>query len=202
MEHTETTKTTETPGTTLQARETLLFVCTGNVCRSPMAQAMATSTLERRGVPVGVLSAGTMHTGLPPMPRAEWAMRRRGLDVTGYRSRGLEEALDPPPDLILAMCREHARAVIDLRPDLFERTFTLKDFVRRANEEGARRRTEDLASFVDRLQLGRKPWDLRGSEPEDDIADPIGRRRRFYERCAAEIDGLVSSLVDMTWDLR
>jgi protein-tyrosine phosphatase len=151
---------------------------------------------------VAVLSAGTMHVGLPPTPRAEWAMRRRGLDVAGHRSRGLENALDPAPDLILAMCREHARAVVDFQPDLFSRTFTLKDFVRRAGEEGHRRRGEDLASFVDRLQLGRKPWDLQGSEPADDVADPIGRRRRYYERCAAEIDQLVSSLVDLTWPIR
>lgn len=182
--------------------ETLLFVCTGNVCRSPMAEAMATSLFDRRGADVAVLSAGTMHAGLPPTPRAQWALRRRGLDVTGYRSRSLEKALDPAPDLILTMCREHARVVIDRRPDLFGRTFTLKDFVRRAGEEGPRRRTEDLASFVDRLQLGRKPWDLHGNEPEDDVADPIGRRRRFYERCAAEIDDLVASLVDMAWPLR
>jgi protein-tyrosine phosphatase len=179
--------------------ESLLFVCTGNVCRSPMAQAVAASLLERRGAVVDVRSAGTMHAGQPPTPRAQWAMRRRGLDVAGHRSRGLEDALDPAPDLILAMCREHARAVVDLRPDLFGRTFTLKDFVRRAGEEGARRRTEDLASFVERLQLGRKPWDLQGSEPADDVADPIGRRRRFYERCAAEIDALVATLVDMAW---
>jgi protein-tyrosine phosphatase len=182
--------------------ETLLFVCTGNVCRSPMAEAIARSLLDRRGAAVAVVSAGLLHAGWPPTSEVEWAMRRRGLDVAGHRSRELEGALDPAPDLILGMTREHARAVIELRPELFGRTFTLKDFVRRAGEEGPRRRDEDLAQFIDRLQLGRRPWDLGGNQPADDIADPIGRPRRFYERCAAEIELLVASLIDAAWPRR
>jgi protein-tyrosine phosphatase len=167
-----------------------------------MAEAIARSLLDARGAAVTVASAGLLPAGRPPTDEVEWAMRRRGLDVTGHRSRALEGALDPAPDLILALAREHGRAVIDLRPELFDRTFTLKDFVRRASQEGRRRPSEDLATFIDRLQVGRKPWDLGRSHPDDDLADPIGRPRRFYERCAAEIDALVTALVDAAWPQR
>jgi protein-tyrosine phosphatase len=171
-----------------------------------MAEAIARSLLDARGAPVAVASAGLLPAGRPSTAEVEWVMRRRGLDVVSHRSRALEAALDPAldpaPDLILAMAREHGRAVIELRPELFDRTFTLKDFVRRASQEGRRRHNEDLAQFVGRLQLGRKPWDLGRSDPDDDLADPIGRPRRFYERCAAEIDALVTSLVDATWPQR
>lgn len=179
--------------------ETLLFVCTGNICRSPMAAAIATSLLDQRRAPVAVSSAGLLAPDQPTTREAEAVMRRRRLDLSGHRSRPLEAALQPTPDLIVAMAREHARAVVELDPELFVRTFTLKDLLRRAEEEGRRRDHESLDAYLRRLAQGRKPWDLAGRRPDDDVADPIGRPRRVYERCAAEIEVLVEGLVNMAW---
>ncbi|MGH2690362.1 MAG: hypothetical protein ACRDKW_16375, partial [Actinomycetota bacterium] len=49
------------------------------------------------------------------------------------------------------------------------------------------------------IAQGRRPWDLVGERPDEDVADPIGRPKRVYERCAAEIQSLVEMLVDHVW---
>jgi protein-tyrosine phosphatase len=181
------------------AVERLLFVCTGNICRSPMAQAIAASLLARRGADVTVESAGLLSPGERAPHEVEAVLLRRELALPDHRSRRLESVLESPPDLVVAMAREHARAVVALRPDLFGRTFTLKEFVRRAGQENRRRPDERIDVYLARIQQGRKPWDHAGRHAEDDVADPIGRPRRVYERCAAEIEELVAALVDHAW---
>ena len=181
------------------AVERLLFVCTGNICRSPMAQAVAASLLARRGADVTVESAGLLSPGERAPREVDAVLLRRELALEDHRSRSLESVLEPPPDLVVAMAREHARAVVALRPDLFGRTFTLKEFVRRAGHENRRRPDEHLDAYLARIQQGRKPWDHAGRHDGDDVADPIGRPRRVYERCAAEIEELVGALVDHAW---
>jgi protein-tyrosine phosphatase len=181
--------------------EHLLFICTGNICRSPMAQAIATRLLEARDARVTVSGAGSLGSGLRCPPEARAVMRMRGLDLSSHRSRTVIEALGATPDLIVGMAREHVRRVTDFRPELFIRTFTLKELVRHATQEKRRQPNEGLDAYIVRIQHGRRPWDLSGTNVDDDIADPIGRSKRAYERCAAEIEGLVRMLVDSVWPL-
>src|SRR5215467_8399031 len=106
---------------------TLLFICTGNQCRSPMAATLARNLLAGRSGGVDVVSAGLLPGGKPAIDEVLHLMKRRGLDASGHVSRQLGDALAPPPDLIVGMAREHALAVVDLAPDLLSRTFTLND---------------------------------------------------------------------------
>jgi len=94
----------------------LLFVCTGNTCRSPMAEAIARDRAARRGLDVEVHSAGLM-TG-PGAPAAEHARRlaaERGLDLEAHRSSVLTSDLLAGSDLVLGMTGRHVDA---LRPAL------------------------------------------------------------------------------------
>lgn len=177
----------------------LLFVCTGNICRSPMAEAVARREVERGPGDVTVMSAGLLSAGRQPPAETTKVMQRLGLDVSAHRSRRLGEALASSPDVILVMAREHARAVVDETPDLFPRTFTLKDFVRRGSVAGPRLAGEDLPAYLARVGQGRSVANLAGATGSDDVADPIGARLHTYEACAAQIQGLVTTAVALLW---
>jgi protein-tyrosine phosphatase len=67
----------------------ILFVCLGNICRSPLAEAAMRAEVERAGLDIEVDSAGTgaWHVGNPPDRRAQAVARRHGVDISGYRAR-------------------------------------------------------------------------------------------------------------------
>jgi protein-tyrosine phosphatase len=67
----------------------ILFVCLGNICRSPLAEAALRAEAEKAGLDVMVDSAGTgdWHVGSPPDPRAQAVALRHGIDISGYRGR-------------------------------------------------------------------------------------------------------------------
>jgi protein-tyrosine phosphatase len=87
----------------------VLFVCTGNICRSPTAEAIFRKLVADAEMAVTVDSAGThgYHVGEPPDPRAQAAAARRGYDLSALRARTVEDADFQRFDLILAMDQEH-----------------------------------------------------------------------------------------------
>lgn len=72
----------------------VLFVCLGNICRSPLAEAALRAEAERAGLPIWVDSAGTgdWHVGSAPDPRAQAVALRHGIDISGYRGRQVTAA--------------------------------------------------------------------------------------------------------------
>jgi protein-tyrosine phosphatase len=89
----------------------VLFVCTGNICRSPTAEAIFRKLATDAGMAGAVTadSAGThgYHVGEPPDPRAQKAAAKRGYDLSALRARTIEGADFRSFDLILAMDQEH-----------------------------------------------------------------------------------------------
>jgi protein-tyrosine-phosphatase len=177
----------------------LLFVCTGNICRSPMAAAMAEALLKDRIPELSISSSGRLSPGRSPTPEMIQVMAGRGFDIGSHLSTSIDTSLEDPPDLIIGMAREHVREVVDRRPELFGRTFTLKELVRLTGQAGPRLPGEDLGAYLNRVGSTRRVGALMGASPLDDIADPIGGPVRAYEKCAEEIDGLVSMLADYLW---
>ncbi|ATP18142.1 MULTISPECIES: low molecular weight protein-tyrosine-phosphatase [Sphingobium] len=72
----------------------VLFVCLGNICRSPLAEAALRAEAEQAGLDIVVDSAGTgdWHVGDAPDPRAQAVARRHGIDISGYRGRQAKPA--------------------------------------------------------------------------------------------------------------
>ena len=96
----------------------VLFVCLGNICRSPLAEAAFRDAAEKAGLKVQVDSAGTAdyHVGEPPDPRSVDEAARHGIDITGYRGRQLTERDFHEFDYILGMDRSNMANIARVDP--------------------------------------------------------------------------------------
>jgi len=164
-----------------------------------MAEGLLRNRLEARGLDVAVSSAGLAFDGRPATVEAVEAAAAYGVDISGHRSRVLDAAMLREADLVIAMERMHAREAFALDDQVLPRCFTLKDLVRRGRQTGPRGADEPLPSWLRRVGASRRRIELIGHSPDDDVADPYLSPRDVYERCIAELDGLVSQLVDLAW---
>lgn len=102
---------------------TVVFVCTGNTCRSPMAAFLGRRML---GEGIEVRSAGVgASSGTPASNHAQFVVADRGGDLSGHLSRPLDTALLERADLVLTMTRQHRAAVLGLASDRQDDVFTL-----------------------------------------------------------------------------
>jgi protein-tyrosine phosphatase len=117
-----------------------LFVCMGNICRSPMAEGVFRNHVHKAGLAGRIVSdsAGThdYHVGEPPDPRAQRAARRRGYDIGALRGRQVARSDFAEFDHLLAMDRMNLRALARLCPA--EHAHKLELFLEYAGIESAR----------------------------------------------------------------
>src|SRR5467141_4373404 len=112
----------------------VLFVCTGNICRSPLAASLLERALKDRGIEVDVTSAGTgAWDGAPASEGAYLVALERGLDLSNHRARLLTRELVEQADLILTMARHHRARVDELGGE--GRVFVLGEYAGRDGDE-------------------------------------------------------------------
>lgn len=142
-------------------------------------------------------SAGMLDDGRTATNYGVAVMAARGHDTSAHRSRRLRIEMVTDADVIVGMARLHVWEVVAARPDAWPRTFTLKEIVRLGEERGPRTAGQPLADWLAVLHAGRRTSELLGDSEADDVADPIGRSRRVYERTAAELEALIDRLAGL-----
>ena len=106
--------------------KTILFVCTGNICRSPMAVGLFEHAAKGR---YRVLSAGLgAMDGIPASDHAVRALKELGIDISSHRSQRLTPGLVQQSDYIFGMTQGHVESIAMLYPQSAEKTFVLREF--------------------------------------------------------------------------
>ena len=173
----------------------VLFVCTGNICRSPMAAGLFAAHALRHGLPCTVRSAGLLAEGEPAASGAIDVLAARGVDLARHRSTTMTPTMIDGADLVLTMERRHVRCVVARRPDAFSRTFTLPDLVARSRRRGGPLEGDSTTDWLGRMHEGRSAHALLQPDPTDEIDDPLGGGAEQFEDTARRLDALVSSLI-------
>lgn len=163
--------------------KTILFVCTGNTCRSSMAQGILLKLFKDAGEKtegIKVISAGTSAVkGQRASKNAILVMQEKDIDIKGHEATPLTRELVDEADLILAMTQSHKFRVMQMSKDAHNKTYTLKEYVVRSTDVGEL--TSDIVRFS-----GTASTNDRWISP--DISDPFGQPLGLYRACANEIE--------------
>ncbi|MCM3338669.1 low molecular weight protein arginine phosphatase [Paenibacillus sp. MER TA 81-3] len=186
----------------------ILFVCTGNTCRSPMAEAMLRHLAEDRSLDLDVKSAGVAAwDGTPISEHAAEALAEQQITShRTFRSTALNEEGIQWADIILTLTFGHKQHVLQRFPHAADKTFALKEYV---EQDGAvvdeREQLLALAAELQlKLALGEEPteeerkqlFELQRRAPSMDVADPFGGTLEQYRMTAAEIREALHLLLD------
>jgi glycine hydroxymethyltransferase len=183
----------------------ILVVCTGNICRSPMATGFLRELLRERGASnIRIESAGVQGwEDSPPTPEAVRALEERGIDISDHMARRLSRSSVEDVSLVLAMAADHREAVQRVAPLASDRTFTLKEFVQLLDQVS----TMGIADFdggppAERLELAIQAANHVRSLPDrreltdEDVADPLGLGIEAFRAAAWELGELTERLAN------
>jgi protein-tyrosine phosphatase len=181
---------------------TVLHVCMGNICRSPMAERLLARAVRDRAGEAGdqlvrSVSAGTggWHEGEEMNPPAARQVRARGGADAGFAARKLRGDFIDGADLIFTATADQYDYVVALRPDAADRTFVMGEFARllaavdpaglppaELKPDAVHARGVAIVEAVHRLRDGAAPL------PGDDLDDPWGRGDQTFQRVGDEIE--------------
>ncbi|MGI6123068.1 MAG: low molecular weight protein arginine phosphatase [Acetivibrionales bacterium] len=149
-------------------KKRIIFVCTGNTCRSPMAEALFMDIIKEKGIQEAfeVSSAGVYAFDNDPASyqAIEVMKKEYDIDIKPHRAKVLDGSDIEKADLILTMTKRHKNMIVDIYPEASTKVYVLKEFV--------------------------------GAEGDADIIDPFGLDYEAYKTCANEIEQLLIEVLE------
>jgi protein-tyrosine phosphatase len=182
------------------------MVCTGNICRSPMAEHLMREGLRARlgeeAEQFVFASAGTFGlTGNPMEPFARDTLQARGIDGSGFRAKELAPFMVEGADLVLTATREHRAAAATLWPQAARKSFTIREFDRLLSElDPATLPTYDRLVRAHALvgAAASQRGLIRPDKPgDDDITDPYRGPLTGYTACADLLEASLQRPLDL-----
>lgn len=173
----------------------ILTVCTGNICRSPVAERLLQAGLDQV-LPAAfeVRSAGTRAlVGEPIQPLSADIIRTYGGTPDGFAARLLTPKILKESDLVLAMTAKHRGSVMQLDASLLKRTFTIREFARMLQvleQRDSPSSGVDLAAFWRELPARAasvRHLALAPDAADNDVVDPYGRGPELYDQMEDEL---------------
>jgi protein-tyrosine phosphatase len=192
----------------LKADFKIVVVCTGNICRSPMAEQMLTEKAAKAKLPISVSSAGVMAmTGDPMTTQSADAMTLRGFTPTKHISQDLTPKILEEADLVLTATLDHRSELARMLPKASKYSFTIDEFARLTSflsadpefqDEFKKKPRETREQYLKRatheavLLRGMVPTNL---DPKD-VVDPYGESVEVYNQVAEHLDVMLDIIVD------
>ncbi|MGB3723036.1 MAG: low molecular weight protein-tyrosine-phosphatase [Pacificimonas sp.] len=149
-------------------KTSILFVCLGNICRSPVAEGLLRKRADEGGLDIVTDSAGTgdWHIGSPPQQGSQDVARRHGLDISGLRARQVTRADWTRYTHIIALDASNLADLDEMRPD---------------------DATAELLQLMTLTEAGAE---------DHDVLDPYGMGPEAFDRMYAQIDAGVAALLE------
>lgn len=183
----------------------VIFICTGNICRSPMAELLLAKrlrdSLAENAQAFRVHSAGTYGlNGYPIDERAALAISGLGIDTDRFRARELSDVMLAGADLVLTATRDHRATAVTMAPRSARRTFTIREFGRLCTGvDAASLPAGDVVARAREIVLAAS--ERRGLVPasyaEDEIDDPYGARQADFATSVRLIEESLQPFVSL-----
>jgi len=187
----------------------ILFVCTGNTCRSPMAEGFFNAAVRqdpKLSEAYKAFSAGIMvMDGESASNNAILALKEGwGIDISSHKVKALKYEYIKDADLILTMTKAHKDAALHLFPGMDKKIFTLKEYAAKlaAKDQNKNASSEKTKSFDGNKQFFGKEEPSKGYKFDFnydltfDIPDPYGKPLDFYKYCAQEIKNAIDIIIE------